>query len=348
MLSLDNDLMKRKVFRAVAILAGILGVALVIFRADDPVNSVALPLTSMQRPVGDGFQPITPMQAVAGLDPKRVALGQQLFHDARLSGDLTIACANCHGLQQGGVDGQKVSTGVQGRQGGINAPTVFNSAYSIAQFWDGRADSLEAQAAGPIHNPLEMASNWAQVLGRLGQDADLVAAFRAAYRDGLTAANIADAIASFERSLVTLNAPFDRYLNGDRQALNAAEIEGYRRFRELGCSSCHQGMLVGGNMFQKFGVLKDYFAGRALTDADLGRYNVTRRDEDRHVFKVPSLRNVALTAPYFHDASAATLEQAVTVMGRYQLGRELPPQDVEFVVAFLKTLSGEMPASAHP
>ena len=340
--------MKRKVFRAVAVLAGIVGVALVILRADDPVKPAPVPLTAVQHPVGDGFQPITPLQAVPGLDPKRVALGEKLFHDARLSGDLSIACANCHGLRQGGVDGRKVSTGVQGLQGGINAPTVFNSAYSIAQFWDGRADTLEAQAAGPIHNPLEMASNWAQVLGRLGQDTAMVAAFRTAYRDGMTAANIADAIASFERSLVTLNSPFDRYLSGDRQALNAAEIEGYRRFRELGCSSCHQGMLVGGNMFQKFGVLKDYFAGRTPTDADLGRFNVTRREEDRHVFKVPSLRNVALTGPYFHDASAATLEQAVAVMGKYQLGRELPPQDVEFIVAFLKTLTGEMPAAVHP
>lgn len=340
--------MKRKVFRAVAVLAGIVGVALVILRADDPVKPTPVPLSAVQHPVGDGFQPITPLQAVPGLDPKRVALGEKLFHDARLSGDLSIACANCHGLRQGGVDGQKVSTGVKGLQGGINAPTVFNSAYSIAQFWDGRADSLEAQAAGPIHNPLEMASNWAQVLGRLGQDTAMVAAFRTAYREGMTAANIADAIASFERSLVTLNSPFDRYLSGERQALNAAEIEGYRRFRELGCSSCHQGMLVGGNMFQKFGVLKDYFAGRTLTDADLGRYNVTRRDEDRHVFKVPSLRNVALTGPYFHDASAATLEQAVAVMGHYQLGRELPPQDVEFIVAFLNTLTGEIPAAVHP
>lgn len=340
--------MKRKVFRVVAVLAGIVGVALAILRADEPVRKSPLPAATVQRASSDGFQPITPIQPFPGLDPARVALGERLFHDVRLSGDLTIACANCHGLRHGGVDGQKVSTGIQGRRGGINAPTVFNSAYSIAQFWDGRADSLEAQAAGPIHNPLEMDSNWAQVLGRLGQDAEIVAAFRAAYRDGLNAANIADAIASFERSLVTLNSPFDRYLNGDMQALNALEIEGYQRFRELGCSSCHQGMLVGGNMFQKFGVLKNYFAGRTLTDADLGRYNVTRRDEDRHVFKVPSLRNVALTAPYFHDASAETLEQAVKVMGRYQLGRDLPPQDVEFIVAFLNTLTGEMPKAARP
>ena len=341
--------MKHKVFRVVAVFAGIAGIVLTIQRANDTARPALLPVSTAQRLAGEGFQPITPMQPVPDLDPARVALGEKLFHDARLSGNLSLACANCHGLRQGGVDRQPVSTGVQGRKGGINAPTVFNSAYSLAQFWDGRAGSLEEQAAGPIHNPLEMDSNWAQVLTRLGKDPEMLAAFRSAYRDGgLNAANIADAIATFERSLVTLNAPFDRYLNGDRQALNAAEIEGYRRFRELGCSSCHQGMLVGGNMFQKFGVLKDYFAGRALSEADLGRFNVTRREEDRHVFKVPSLRNVALTAPYFHDASATTLEQAVTVMGRYQLGRELPPQDVEFVAAFLRSLTGEMPAAARP
>ncbi len=234
---------------------------------------------------------------------------------------------------------------MQGRLGGINAPTVFNSAYSLAQLWDGRAATLEEQAAGPVHNPLEMASNWPQVLERLGQDAALVSAFQSAYRSGLTAENIADAIASFERSLVTLDSPFDRYLRGERDALNMIEIEGYQRFREFGCTSCHQGMLVGGNMYQKFGVLKDYFVGRQLSQADLGRYNVTGRDEDRHVFKVPSLRNIALTAPYFHDGSAATLAQAVAVMGRHQLGRELSSQDVEFIVAFLNTLTGQLPAT---
>lgn len=340
--------MTRKVFRIFAVLAGLAGIGIAIFKATDQ-ELPSLPLSPLvsARP-GDDFQPITPLQPVSGLDPARVRLGERLFHDARLSGDLSIACANCHGLQQGGVDGRRVSVGVQGRLGGINAPTVFNSAYSLAQFWDGRAATLEEQAAGPVHNPLEMASNWQQVLERLAQDTEMVSAFQAAYRTGLTAENIVDAIASFERSLVTLDSRFDRYLRGERDALNMVEIEGYQRFREFGCTSCHQGMLVGGNMYQKFGVLKDYFAGRMLTEADLGRYNVTRREEDRHVFKVPSLRNIAQTAPYFHDASAATLDQAVSVMGRYQLGRELSPQDVEFIVAFLNTLTGQVPAVARP
>lgn len=308
------------------------------------VEEPALPVTPVvTEGRGDILQPILPLQPIPGLDPLRIALGQKLFHDARLSADFSLACASCHRLEQGGVDGLKVSIGVGGAAGSINAPSVLNSGYSLAQFWDGRAATLEEQAAGPIQNPVEMAASLKQVLERLEQDKGLKAEFSKAYPDGLTLENILNAIATFERSLVTLNSRFDRYLQGDRLALDALEIKGYRRFRELGCASCHQGMLVGGNMYQKFGVLGDYFAGRQLTPADMGRYNVTRREEDRHVFKVPSLRNVALTAPYFHDASAATLGKAVTVMARYQLGRELADDDVEAIVAFLSTLTGEVP-----
>ncbi len=182
-----------------------------------------------------------------------------------------------------------------------------------------------------------------QVIGRLEQDANLVARFGRLYPDGLTAASLLDAIATFERSLITVDSRFDRYLRGDREALSELERDGYQRFREFGCASCHQGMLVGGNMYHKFGVLGDYFAGRAITTSDLGRYNVTGSEEDRHVFKVPSLRNVALTAPYFHDGSATMLEQAVAVMARYQLGRDLSVADNEAIVAFLHTLSGTVP-----
>lgn len=294
---------------------------------------------------GDLLSPILPLVPVEGLDPGRVTLGERLFHDARLSADQTVACANCHSLSAGGVDGQRFSVGIGGARGNINAPTILNSAYNVAQFWNGRAATLEEQAAGPIQNPIEMGATWSQVLSRLGQDDKLVAEFRRLYRDGLTVDNLLDAIATFERSLVTVNSRFDRYLRGDRQALTRLEDEGYRRFSEYGCVSCHQGMLIGGNMFQKFGVLGDYFAGRTVTEADLGRYTVTGREEDRHVFKVPSLRNVSRTAPYFHDGSAATLEQAVLIMARYQLGRELSGDDVEAIVAFLGTLDGELPGS---
>ncbi|PKO34469.1 MAG: cytochrome B6 [Betaproteobacteria bacterium HGW-Betaproteobacteria-7] len=310
-----------------------------------PQPSPARTLATPQMMSGDLLSPILPLLPVQGLDPGRVALGERLFHDARLSADLSVACANCHNLAAGGVDGQRFSVGIGGALGNINAPTILNSAYNVAQFWNGRAATLEEQAAGPIQNPIEMGATWSQVLSRLGQDEKLVAEFRRLYGDGLTADNLLDAIATFERSLVTVNSPFDRYLRGDRQALTRLEEQGYRRFAEYGCVSCHQGMLLGGNMFQKFGVLGDYFAGRSVSEADLGRYAITGREEDRHVFKVPSLRNVARTAPYFHDGSAATLEQAVLIMARYQLGRELSADDVEAIVAFLGTLDGELPGS---
>jgi cytochrome c peroxidase len=271
----------------------------------------------------------------------KLTLGERLFHDRRLSRDDSLSCASCHDLGRGGTDRRKFSIGVGGAVGGINAPTVFNSSLSFVQFWDGRAATLEEQAAGPIHNPLEMASNWDEVLPKLRADAGYVDGFFRLYPDGITAANVLDAIASFERSLVTPDSRFDRYLRGEREAMTQHEIDGYQRFRALGCTSCHQGVLLGGNMYQKFGVMRDYFADRAPTEADLGRYNVTKRAEDRHVFKVPSLRNVVLTAPYFHDASADTLEAAVVVMARHQLGREIESRDVDAIVAFLRTLTGQ-------
>lgn len=292
----------------------------------------------------DAMQALRPLPAPPELEPERVALGQRLFTDTRLSADHSLACVSCHRFDLGGADGRPVSIGILGREGGINAPSVFNSGLNFVQFWDGRALTLQEQAAGPIHNPLEMAASWALVVERLSADETMRQDFAIAYPDGLTAANIADAIASFEQSLQTPDSPFDRFLRGDRNALDDLALTGYQRFRDFGCISCHQGALLGGNMFQKFGVLGDYFAGRALTEADLGRYNVTGRDEDRHVFKVPGLRNVALTAPYFHDGSATSLEAAVAIMGRYQLGRDLAPEDVKAIVAFLHSLSGRIPA----
>lgn len=287
-----------------------------------------------------GAEPISPLPPAPLLAPAKVALGERLFNEPRLSRDDSLACAGCHDLSKGGTDRRRFSVGVDGQQGGINAPTVFNSGFNFVQFWDGRAATLEDQAAGPVHNPVEMDSNWDQVLTKLKADADYQRLFGEAYRDGITAANIVDAIATYERTLVTPSR-FDRYLSGDATALDADEREGYRRFKEYGCTSCHQGTHVGGNMFQRFGILKDYFAGRSPTPADLGRYNVTRREEDRHVFKVPSLRNVAVTAPYFHDASAATLDEAVAIMGRYQLGRELTDKDRRLITAFLRSLTGQ-------
>lgn len=294
-----------------------------------------------------GFSALRPLTRQDGLDAAQVALGRQLFSDTRLSKDGSIACVSCHRFEQGGADGLPRSFGVGGAEGVINTPSVFNSDLNFVQFWDGRAGSLEEQVAGPLHNPLEMASSWAEVLPRLQADAALRDAFAAAYPAGITAETVAHAMASFERSLRTPGAPFDRYLAGDASALSALAQEGYEKFRDFGCISCHQGVLLGGNMFQKFGVMGDYFASRKLQPADLGRYNVTGREEDKHVFKVPSLRNVALTAPYFHDGSAAVLTEAIGVMGRFQLGRELASEDVGAIAAFLESLTGRLPESVE-
>ena len=300
------------------------------------LSATLLPLTGAQ-----ANEPIQPLPLKVELDAKRVALGEKLFNDKRLSRDNSIACVNCHALEAGGADSAAVSTGIGGAKGQINAPTVFNSGFNFRQFWDGRAASLEEQAAGPVHNPAEMGSNWAEVTAKLTQDAALVGEMKAAYADGIQPANLQDAIASFQRSLVT-PARFDRYLRGDKQALDADELQGYRLFKDYGCVACHQGVNVGGNMFQVFGVMGDYFKKRGgVREADLGRYNVTRDENDRHVFKVPGLRNVAATAPYFHDGSAATLADAVDVMFRYQLGRAAPARDRELIVKFLHTLTGE-------
>jgi cytochrome c peroxidase len=286
-------------------------------------------------------EPVKPLPEKLNLDGRKVALGRILFHDKRLSKDNSLACASCHDLAKGGVDGRQTAVGIGGQVGPINTPTVLNSGLNFRQFWNGRAATLEEQAAGPVHNPGEMGSNWKEVLGKLGQDRKLISQFDSLYDNGLQPANIQDAIATFERSLLTPSR-FDRYLRGDSSAITEEERTGYQLFKNYGCVACHQGVNIGGNMFQTFGVLCNYFEDRGkLTDADLGRYAVTKRESDRYVFKVPSLRNVELTAPYFHDGSAQNLEAAVDVMFRYQLGRTAPATDKASIIKFLKTLTAE-------
>lgn len=287
-------------------------------------------------------EPIKPIPAPSKQDPARVALGQKLFYEVRLSGNDKVSCASCHELSKGGVDRLDRSKGFSGRSTTVNAPTVFNAALNFRQFWDGRVDSLEAQIDVVIQNPVEMGATWAGIITKLSQDPQYQRAFAIAYRDGVTKANIQNALASFERTLLTPNSRFDRYLRGEATAISDVEKKGYAKFKQYGCIACHQGVNVGGNMFQKFGVMGDYFAKRGgVTDADLGRYLITRNPDDKHVFKVPSLRNVALTAPYFHDAGAKTLEEAVDIMFRYQLGRVVADEDKQAIVTFLNTLTGE-------
>lgn len=276
------------------------------------------------------------------LDPNKIALGQTIFNDVRLSGDNTISCTSCHSLSTGGVDNRFRSIGIKGGEGSINTPTVFNSAFNFVQFWDGRAASLEDQIEGPINHPKEMGSNWAQILPKLQADDYYSSAFNKIYKDGINPNNIKDAIATFDRSLLTPNSRFDRFLGGDLKAISLQEKNGYTLFQSYGCASCHQGINLGGNMFEKMGLMRDYFADRGnLTEADNGRYNLTHQPENLHEFRVPGLRNVALTAPYFHDGNAKTLEEAINIMAKYQLGRPIPQADVSDIEAFLRTLTGE-------
>lgn len=289
-----------------------------------------------------GGEPISPIPLVLNLDPRKVALGRRLFSDTQLSLDNSISCAHCHDLHKGGMDNLPRSVGIGGASGEINAPTVYNSGFNFRQFWDGRAATLEDQIDGPLENPKEMGSNWNEVISRL--EADYRSDFAQIYPAGIQRETVKNALAEFERSLTTPNSKFDRYLRGDKNALNGDELAGYQLFKKSGCISCHQGVNVGGNMYEKLGLVANYFEHRGnLRTVDLGRYNLTRVEEDRYEFRVPSLRNVALTSPYFHDASAATLEEAVAIMGKYQLGLDFQPDEIARIVKFLNTLTGEQP-----
>jgi cytochrome c peroxidase len=285
-------------------------------------------------------EPISPIPKSLSIDMRKAALGKRLFHDSRLSADNSLACATCHVLNNWGVDGTRLSRGVRGQHADRNTPTVFNAVFNFRQFWDGRAATLEDQVDGPIHNPKEMASNWQQILDRLGKDAHYRSSFKEVY-GGMTADAIRNAIAEFERSLVTPGSRFDRYLEGDEAALKEDEIRGYQLFKSYGCIACHQGVNVGGNLYERLGVVRRFNDGVTKTaTADVGRMAISGRAEDMLVFKVPSLRNVAQTAPYFHDGSVQTLEQAVAIMGQYQLGVAIPHGDVTSIVKFLGTLTG--------
>lgn len=287
------------------------------------------------------FEQVQPLPMDIKLPANKVALGRRLFNEMALSSDRTISCASCHQLDKAGTDRKAVSIGINGAEGLFNSPTVFNSGFNFTQFWDGRVLSLEQQASGPIHNPDEMGSNWQEILPRLRADAVYQAHFSKIYPDGISAENVVDAIATYERSLITPNSRFDQYLRGDKNALTSYELKGYHLFKDYGCISCHQGVNIGGNMFQYFGVFDGYFENKTISQSDLGRFNVTGYEDDRYVFKVPSLRNVAVTAPYFHDGSVSSLDSAVVIMGRYQLGRELSEEDTQLLVTFLQTLTGQ-------
>lgn len=273
----------------------------------------------------------------------QVELGRMLYYEPRLSKNEGLSCNSCHPLDRYGADGEPTSPGHEGKRGNRNSPTVYHAAGSFAQFWDGRALTVEEQAKGPILNPIEMGMKDAKsVEAVLKGIPGYLEAFKAAFpeeKEPLRYDNVGRAIGAFERGLVTPSR-WDRYLEGDKSALTPEEAEGLRVFTNVGCMVCHTGEFVGGSMFAKVGAVESW-----PNQADQGRYEVTKKDEDKMFFKVPTLRNVAKTAPYFHDGSVATLADAVRVMGRHQLGLDLAPGEINAIVAWLGALTGELPSA---
>jgi len=289
-------------------------------------------------------EPIQPIPISYDYNREKTELGKKLFFEPRLSKSGWISCNSCHNLSTGGADNLPTSIGHKWLFGPINAPTVLNSKFNLAQFWDGRAKDLKEQAKGPIANPMEMASNHELAVSVLQSIPEYVEWFKEVYgEEKITIDLVADAIAAFEETLTTPNSRFDLWLKG-YDKLTKEEEEGYYLFKDKGCVGCHNGFGVGGNSFEKFGIAKPY-------DKDtqtLGRYNVTKKEKDKYVFKVPLLRNIELTAPYFHEASTWDLHEAVNVMAEYQLGIKLGDEETNKIVAFLKTLTGDQPQIIYP
>jgi cytochrome c peroxidase len=310
----------------------------------DWVRSRRIAMYDDNLPENRNAEPVRPVDTYIEYDPAKAELGFDLFHDTRLSVDNTVSCASCHDLATAGVDNHQYSHGVNDLMGGVNAPTVFNAVYNFVQFWDGRAATLAAQAAGPPLNPVEMASSsFDEIIAKLQADKAFAKKFNAVYPDGMTEANLTDAIEHFERTLITPGSRFDKWLMGDDSALTADELEGYELFKKYDCATCHAGKNLGGLSYELMGLRRHYFAERGLelTEEDNGRYKETKNERDRHRFKVPGLRNVEHTWPYYHDGTRHTLEEAVLDMGKYQSGVDLTQAEVDKITAYLKTLTGE-------
>ncbi|MCP4614674.1 MAG: c-type cytochrome [Planctomycetes bacterium] len=296
----------------------------------------------------DAVQPL-PGKVSEPLSAEKIMLGDKLYHDNRLSGDDTLSCAGCHALDKGGTDNAQFSTGVREQLGGINAPTSFNAMFAMLQFWDGRALDLADQAAGPPLNPIEMDSNWKQITGKLSADAELTSLYQNIYgRVPWNEANITNAIAEFEKTLITPDSALDRYLKGDNSALSASAQQGYVLFKEHSCATCHAGKLMGGQSFEKPMDPNAYYASRKKEPVkdDFGRFNATENEEDRYKLKVPTLRNIALTYPYMHDGFTSDLKEVVPLMHTYfvpKLNRKrLSPGDVDKIVEMLRNNTGKL------
>jgi len=290
-------------------------------------------------------EPIKPIQPAVIDEPEKVALGKKLFFEPRLSRSGFISCNSCHNLSRGGTDNLPTSIGHNWQEGPINSPTVLNSSLSLAQFWDGRAATLAEQAAGPIDNPMEMAYTHTLAIEVLRSIPEYLDMFADIYgtRD-ITIDHVTDAIAVFEETLVTPNSRFDQWLLGDDDAITEQELQGYKTFKQIGCAACHYGEAAGGRDFYRMGIVREY----ETQNPSLGRFEVTGKDADRFSFKVPTLRNVDKTYPYFHDGAVWSLEEATDIMAKLQLGRELPQEDIDNMVAFMRTLTGDQPQIVIP
>lgn len=310
----------------------------------DWIRNERIALYNDNLPANRAAEPVRPIDQALEYDPAKAELGFALYHDTRLSVDNTVSCASCHALETAGVDNHRYSHGVNDQLGGVNAPTVYNAVYNFVQFWDGRAQTLADQAAGPPLNPVEMAStSFEEIIAKLHKDKKFVKDFTMVYPEGMTETTLTDAIEQFERTLITPDSRFDKWLRGDDSAISADELAGYELFKKYDCATCHAGKNLGGLSYELMGLRRHYFAERGLelTNEDNGRYKETQQERDRHRFKVPGLRNVEHTWPYYHDGTRETLEEAVRDMGLYQSGVELTDEEVSKMTSFLKTLTGE-------
>lgn len=340
---MQSLLPKRRLPRWVALAALVLlSILAAVLWQQINLPRLAEPVSSPQVVQAYSSEPIQPLPIAISLDANKVSLGERLFQDTRLSQNNQMSCYSCHNLTQGGTDRKNHPRTDQKHYGVTNTLTVFNASYNHKIGWDGRFASVLDHLDDPVNNPTALGSTWEEIVSRLENVPEYQQSFAQLYDGGLSVSALKDTLAVYQESLYTPNSRFDQFLMGNKAALTKTEQAGYDIFKSYGCVSCHQGINVGGNLFQRFGVMGDYFADRGnITQADLGRFNATQKESDRYVFRVPSLRNVAITPPYFHDGSAQTLEQAIIVMGNYQLGRTLSAVEVDQIAQFLRSLTGE-------
>ncbi|MBK8815545.1 MAG: cytochrome-c peroxidase [Methylococcaceae bacterium] len=323
-----------------------------MFKINSLLTAVTLACSVSAVNAWDALPREAPAPADNPTTPEKVALGKMLYHDPRLSSTGTVSCSSCHNTMLGGEDNRPNSMGVNGQTGGRSAPTVWNAAFNAVQFWDGRAESLEAQAAGPVTNPIEMGmKSWDDVVARLNTIEGYKKAFADAFGGNAISKDTATkAIAAYERTLITPNSPYDKFVSGEKSALTEQEVRGMNKVAELGCTGCHSGPAFNGpGMFQKFPMHSNgMYQAKYHFNKDLGLAEVTKKSEDEHKFKVPTLRNIALTAPYFHNGAVKTLDEAVKVMAKLQLDKELSTEELSDIVAFLNALTGEFPEQKMP